>query len=65
MNKNQKGENMSNRVMRSGNDLFHVECIVRERPHEGKLTPIEVNGILIGFKCECGVKFSIREIDKK
>lgn len=60
-----KGDKMSNRVMLAGNDLFHVECVIRERPHEGKLIPIEVDGMLIGFKCECGVKFAIQEIIEK
>lgn len=59
-----KGDKMSNRVMMTGNELYHVECVIRNRPY-GKLTPIEVDGMLIGFKCKCGVKFAIQEIDKK
>lgn len=54
---------MSNRVMMVGNDLYHVECVVRERPY-GKLIPIEVDGIVKGFKCKCGTKFTIQEIGK-
>lgn len=53
---------MNNRVMMAGNDLYHTECVVRERLHGGKLIPIEVDGMVIGFKCECGIKFAIQEV---
>lgn len=56
-----KGDKMTNRVMRAGNDLYHTECVVRERLHGGKLIPIEVGGMVVGFRCECGVKFIIQE----
>ena len=49
--------------MLAGNDLYHTECVVRERLHGGKLIPIEADGMVIGFRCECGVKFAIQEID--
>ena len=53
---------MNNRVMLAGNDLYHTECVVRERLHGGKLIPIEADGMVIGFRCECGVKFAIQEV---
>jgi hypothetical protein len=55
---------MVNRMMRAGNELYHTECVVRERVHGGKLTPIEVDGMVIGFSCECGIKFAIQEVGK-
>lgn len=55
---------MINRIMRAGNDLYHTECVVRGRPHD-KLIPIEVDGMVVGFECKCGVKFAIKEVDNK
>ena len=50
--------------MLTGNDLYHTECVVRGRPY-GKLIPIEVDGMVVGFKCGCGIKFAMQEVDSK